>query len=286
MIRFLRFAAALIAASALWTAQAQYYPPEEPSDNGLSYTALWWNSAESGWGLNTNHQDGILFATLFTYAPDGEPMWLVGPRLELMPGHVMFTGPLYRTTGPAFNAQPWTAVEATQVGVISIEFLSESTGRFTYTFNGTTVTKNIERQVFAQPVPECVEVFGPRAGVFNYQDLWWNPAESGWGINMAQQGTVIFATLFTYAPGGRDLWIVAPGLRRQNDASYTGAIYTTRGPRFDASPWTPIEANEVGTMTLRFVSGDRGTLSYTYNGTTVNKAIQRQVFGAAAPACQ
>jgi hypothetical protein len=285
MDRLLRFAAALLAALAP-AVQAQYYPPEEPTDNGASFTALWWNPAESGWGLNTNHQDGIVFATLFTYASDGGPMWLVGPNLSSMPGQLVFNGPLYRTTGPAFDAQPWTAIASAQVGTMSIEFLSESAGRVTYTFNGTTVTKNIERQVFAAPVPECVGTFGSRAGVFNYQDLWWNPAESGWGMNMAQQGTVIFTTLFTYARDGRDLWIVGPGLRRQNDASYTGPIYTTRGPAFNTSPWTAITATEVGTMTLRFQSGDRATLSYTYNGTTVNKTIQRQVFGAAAPACR
>ena len=32
----------------------------------------------------------------------------------------------------------------------------------------------------------------------NYQDLWWNPAESGWGVNFTHQGDIIFATWFTY----------------------------------------------------------------------------------------
>ena len=32
-----------------------------------NYTALWWNPAESGWGVNFNHQGNILFGTLFTY---------------------------------------------------------------------------------------------------------------------------------------------------------------------------------------------------------------------------
>ena len=40
----------------------------------------------------------------------------------------------------------------------------------------------------------------------NYQGLWWNaPAasESGWGINFAHQGDVIFATWFTYDLTGK-----------------------------------------------------------------------------------
>ena len=36
----------------------------------------------------------------------------------------------------------------------------------------------------------------------NYQDLWWVPAESGWGINISQQGDVMFATWFIYGANG------------------------------------------------------------------------------------
>jgi hypothetical protein len=32
-----------------------------------NYTALWWNAAENGWGLNLNHQGNTLFGTLYTY---------------------------------------------------------------------------------------------------------------------------------------------------------------------------------------------------------------------------
>ena len=286
MGRFVRLAAFLVSL-AFSSAQAQYYPPEEPEEGGgFSYTALWWIPAESGWGLNTNHQDNTVFATLFTYAPDGEPMWLVAPSLAGLPGQTLFSGALFRTTGPAFDAQPWRAIAFTQVGTMSIQFISESAARVTYSFNGTSVTKSVQRQVFASPVPECAATMGGRASVPNYQDLWWNPAESGWGLNMVQQGTIIFATLFTYSASGRDLWIVAPDLRRQPDASYTGPIYTTRGTTFNASPWTAVQAVEVGTMTVWFTNGERASLSYTYNGTTVSKVIQRQEFGQLKPVCR
>ena len=29
-------------------------------------------------------------------------------------------------------------------------------------------------------------------------DLWWNPAESGWGMNVIQQGDTSFVTMFVY----------------------------------------------------------------------------------------
>jgi hypothetical protein len=278
--------AALACAFAATNALAQYYPPEEPEGDDTSYTALWWVPAESGWGLNTNHQGETVFATLFTYARDGQPLWLVGPNLAGVPEGTNFSGPIYRTTGPPFNQVPWSAIGYTQVGTMTIDFMHSRAAVVSYTYDGSTVRKVVERQEFAAIVPECVKMAGSRASVFNYQDLWWNSSESGWGLNMVQQGTIIFVTLFTYAPSGRDMWVVGPNLTRQPDASYTGPLYSTTGPPFDASPWRPIDYSQVGTMTLRFTAGDRATLTYSVNGTSVTKSIERQVFRDMAPACR
>ena len=281
LLAFIAFAATLAAVPA-----AAQYGPDYPMADPTSYTALWWVPEESGWGLNTNHQGDTVFATLFTYAPDGQPMWLVGPNLMGSSMERYFFGPIYRTTGPAFNQVPWTTIGFSQVGTMEIDFVTSSLAAVTYTFNGTSVTKLVRRQVFGNPVPECEQMMGSRATVANYQDLWWNPAESGWGINMVQQGAVIFATLFTYSQSGRDLWLVGPDLRRQSDGSYTGSLYSTTGPKFDASPWTGIGISQVGAMTLRFSAGDRGTLTYSVNGASVTKSIERQVFAGTAPACR
>ena len=73
MNRYLRIAALLLALAAP-TAHSQY-GPMDPMGDTTSYTALWWVPAESGWGLNTNHQGDTLFVTLFTYGRDGQPLW-------------------------------------------------------------------------------------------------------------------------------------------------------------------------------------------------------------------
>lgn len=279
----------LIAAALLALPAAAQYGPEYPDDpvgEPASHTALWWVPEESGWGLNTNHQGDIVFATLFTYAADGQPMWLVGPGLTGAAGEGRFSGPIYRTTGPAFNAVPWTPISFREVGSMEVEFIDSARATVSYVFEGTRVTKQVRRQVFGSPVPECVGKRGSRAGVANYQDLWWNRAESGWGLNLAQQGPVIFATLFTYSATGRDLWLVASGLARQPDGSFAGSLFSTTGPRFDADPWTPIGFSQAGTMTLRFSAGDRGTLVYSVNGVEVTKEIERQTFGPVAPVCR
>ena len=73
-----------------------------------NYTALWWNPSESGWGINFDHQGDILFGTLFTYDASGNPLWLVMSDGARQAGTQTFTGALYQTTGPAFNANPFT----------------------------------------------------------------------------------------------------------------------------------------------------------------------------------
>jgi alpha-tubulin suppressor-like RCC1 family protein len=250
-----------------------------------NYTALWWNPGEPGWGVNLNHQGEAIFATLFTYASDGEGLWLVASNLARQPDGA-FTGSLYRTSGPPFNQSPWTPVSIAEVGRMTLLFSGAGAGTLTYDLDSTTVTKAIERQVFSSPVPACTAGTGSRAGLVNYQDLWWNPAEPGWGINLTHQGNIIFATLFTYSDSGRDAWMVASRLSAQADGAFTGTLYATSGPPFNASPWQPITITEVGTMTLRFSSGEAGSLDYAVYGKGVSKHIQRQVFGNTVPFCR
>lgn len=122
----------------------------------------------------------------------------------------------------------------------------------------------------------------------NFEGLWWNaPAgsESGWGINVAHQGDVIFATWFTYDTTGKGWWLV---MTAPNTAAntYSGALYTTTGPAFDSVPFNPaqVTATQVGTGTLTFTDANNGTFTYSVNGTMQAKAITRELFGP-QPTC-
>ena len=255
-----------------------------------NYTALWWNPNESGWGVNLNHQGNIVFGTLFTYDASGVPLWLVLPAGNLQSG-TTYSGELYRTTGPAFNANPFTPIgpgNLTLVGSMTVTFSGSNAATLTYTYNGTQVTKSIQRQVYGSRAANCTPTTASRASATNYQDLWWNANESGWGVNVTHQDNILFATLFTYDAAGQNLWLVLPAGTLQSDGSYLGDLYRTTGPPFNANPFTPINAGNltiVGTMRLRFTNGENGTLTYTYNGTQVTKAITRQVFSSPVPAC-
>jgi hypothetical protein len=122
----------------------------------------------------------------------------------------------------------------------------------------------------------------------NYQGLWWNaPAgsESGWGISLAHQDNVIFATWFTYGPTGKGWWLTMTAPNTTVN-SFSGSIYQTTGPAFDATPFDPkqIVATPVGSGVLTFADASDGSFSYTVNGISQTKSITREVFGT-LPTC-
>jgi lysyl endopeptidase len=253
-----------------------------------NYTALWWNPNENGWGLNITHQGNVLFGTLYTYGPDGSPTWYsMSGGVKQADGS--YVGDLASTTGPAFNASPWNAgaVHANIVGSMRVSFTDDSNGTLTYNVGSAQVTKSITKLAFQTP-PTCAWTASNRSLSTNFQDLWWGGAsESGWGVNLAHQGNIVFATLFTYDAAGQPRWFVmSDGVKSGN--SFSGALYRTTGPAFNAVPFTPITAannTQVGTMTFAFTSGNAGTMTYTVNGASVTKTIQRLEFGAIKPQC-
>jgi hypothetical protein len=241
--------------------------------------------------VNFTHQGNILFATLFTYDANRVPLWLVMSNGAMQSDGVTFTGDLYRTTGPAFNANPFTPIgpaNYTRVGTMTASFVDVNSGTLRYTVNGVEVNKGIQRLVYGTRAASCLPSTASRATSTNYQDLWWNAAEGGWGVNVTHQDNTLFATLFTYDASGRDLWLVMSGGMRQGDGSYQGTLYRASGPPFNANPFTPItEANmtTVGTMRFVFADGEHGTLTYTVDGAPVTKAITRLVISNPTPVC-
>ena len=120
------------------------------------------------------------------------------------------------------------------------------------------------------------------ARAVSYQDLWWNPAESGWGVNIAQQGDTLFATWFIYGPDNKPYWIVMPGSAKSttgNGVVHQGALYSVTGPYFGLPTFNPanvVVGSPVGTATFTFTDAKSGTLVYSVNGVSASKTITRQ----------
>ncbi len=123
----------------------------------------------------------------------------------------------------------------------------------------------------------------------NFQSLWWNsPAgsESGWGINLAHQDDVIFATWFTYDSKGRAWWLSMTA-NKATDNTFKGDLYQSTGPSFNATPFDPglVTRTAVGSATLAFSDSDTGTFTYLLNGIGQTKNIARYVFADPVPSC-
>ena len=121
---------------------------------------------------------------------------------------------------------------------------------------------------------------------FNVQGLWWRPSESGWGVNLAQQGDKVFATWFTYDANGNGLWLVMSDGVHQGNNVYSGTLHRTTGPAFSAAfDPSQVTYNPVGTATFSFTDANNGTMTATVNGVSLSKPITRLVFSGPVPTC-
>lgn len=117
----------------------------------------------------------------------------------------------------------------------------------------------------------------------NYSDLWAKPDEPGWGLNISQQGDVLFGTLFIYDRFTNASWysvtlafdsIGAGGVRK-----YTGVLYQTTGTAV-TQPYDPsqLQYRQVGNLTMEFGGPAHAILTYTVDGAGQAKQVTRLTF--------
>jgi len=264
-----------------------------------NYQGLWFNPAESGWGINFAHQGDVIFASWFTYDLTGKGTWLVMTANKTAPN--TYTGQLFQGTGPAFDAVPFPPLGSPGGATVSglggtgtLSFIDSNNATFTYTVAGISQTKTITRQLFG-PQPTCTFGAQPNLALAtNYTDLWWAaPAgsEAGWGVNLTHQGDIIFATWFTFDHDRTPRWMVVQATKT-GPGVYAGTqVYRLTGPAFNAVPFPPIGSVGgptgviVGTASFAFSDGNNAMFSYTVDGVTQNKAITREVFVAPGTVC-
>ena len=245
-------------------------PSFSPAEN---YSDLWWNPNESGWGLSLTQHGATLFAAWYVYDDRGRATWLVMPGGRWTSA-TAYTGDLYATTGPDAR-MPFdpSRVTRSRVGTATLSFSSRDRGVLTYQVNGVSGTKQIQRQLFgpADPVP-----------VANYGDLWWNAAESGWGLSITQQYRSLFAVWYSYAPDGSPAWYVMPSGTWSSADTYGGTLYRTSAApgAFLSGSFSPgsVALEPVGTLTLRFAGTTSATMTYSVDGVSGSKSITRQPF--------
>ena len=164
-------------------------------------TDIWWNPSESGWGVTLSHQTDFVFLTFFVYGPDNRPKFYTGQAsfTGSANGQIIFSGPVFETTGPwlglgAFNPN---AVTARQVGTTTLS-ANVSAATLTYSIDGVSVTKSIQRQTFRNN-----SFSGTYLGVFTAARTGCaNPANNG--TSQAVQALNITMTASTFTMRGVD----------------------------------------------------------------------------------
>ena len=245
-------------------------------------TGLWWNPAESGWGLHVTQRGSTFFAALFHYDAAGNPRWFVAPNCRPnveCPGcvdGVTCNGAIFETGGPAFFLVPFnsSAVQTREVGLMELRFADRDNAQFTYIIAGNHRSLPIRRQAFAARTALATD----------YTDLWWNPMESGWGLGITQQSNVMFLTWFVYDSSGAPAWYVASNcVVVASGSGCRGPLYRTSGafgpvPGSSGFDRSGLRVTEVGTIDVAFEGANNGVITYTVDGRTGTKAITRQLF--------
>lgn len=239
-----------------------------------NYQDLWWSGIqENGWGMSiTQHRD-VLFSELFIYDAQGNPLWVVMPGGTWNASFTRFTGPVFIPAGSYFGAYDASrhAIGA-QVGTVTLDFASHAAATLTYTINGVSDTKQLQRIGFGPP---------DTTPVASYGDLWWGgTSQNGWGVSVNQQYRTLFSLWYTYDRDGRPTWFVMPGGTWTAANTYTATAYRASGSAwlgasYDASRHS---TTPVGTVTFTFTDAQNALMSYTIDGVSGINALTRVPF--------
>ena len=131
-----------------------------------TYSDIWFNPEQPGWGVSVVQQLETAFVTLYVYGADGKPTWYVASdaRVIAYAGALpLFNGTLYRTEG-SFHGGPFdpSAARLIAVGELTLEVTAKDRMRVHYTADGVGVVKEVRRYSFQQPIE-----LGNYVGQFN-----------------------------------------------------------------------------------------------------------------------
>ncbi len=121
----------------------------------------------------------------------------------------------------------------------------------------------------------------------NYQGLWWNANESGWGMSITQHGNMIFVAVYTFDDAGLPTWYVIPNCP-VSTTNCTGDLYKVTGGTSPTAAWNGAGkvVTKVGAGTLSFNNTSSANFNFIINNVAGSKAITQQVFatGTTPPA--
>ncbi len=234
------------------------------------YQGLWATANEDGWGVSVTQHGSTIVAGFHTYEASGYPVWYILSNCPLAGRSC--SGDLYKLSGGRAPAAPWdgASVALSTVGRATLSFYDADNATLSYIVNGNSGYKYLGKQVFGT---------GAGAPAVDYSDLWWNPAESGWGVALTQQSGTISATWYAYDADGLPVWYSAPACTMAGQGCSADVYQATGGTPF-TSVWngSGLAKTAVGSVSFAFTDAGNGTMTYMINGVAGSRAISRLPF--------
>ncbi|MEP7154225.1 MAG: S8/S53 family peptidase [Betaproteobacteria bacterium] len=251
------------------------YVPAAGAIASVNYTDLWFNAAESGWGIHITQHGQQLFGAWFTYDEQGNQLFLTisGCNIQAFDGTTC-SGDLYRTTGPSYKAPQFdpAAVGVTKIGSATLTFTGQDTANFNYRIGNTNITKSIQRQPYGSTLRSAFPS--------DLSDHFFKSDAAGWGVAIAQHGTKLFAVIYHYDIDGKPMFITLPDSQAAGDVT-SGKLYRTRskGSNYLSIGWntTDIEVTEVGSATIQ-PSQEKLNFNFTVDGYAQQRQLSRLPF--------
>ncbi len=117
----------------------------------------------------------------------------------------------------------------------------------------------------------------------DYGDVWYNANEGGWGMQIADQGDLLFITFYVYGADGKPTWFTALASYASTTPAgarvYGGPLYVNASGSFYGVPYMPgPPARQAGTVTFQANTSSTATITYDVDGVPVTKSIERYAF--------
>lgn len=114
----------------------------------------------------------------------------------------------------------------------------------------------------------------------DYSDGWWVPGESGWGMNVLQQGDVLALTFFVYDENSTPIWYLGVAHYIDENIGYRGTLSQHRGTSFLLPTFGPVQfgPTPIGVITFKPESAYAANVNYTVGTTSIDKSMVRIAF--------
>lgn len=234
--------------------------------------AWWGGPPENGWGLSFIQHGNTLVAGWYLYNSTGQPTWYIMPGCTWNAGFTTCNGNVVAATGSWLGAYNTAQFQSNVIGTVSFTFSNTTTGAMNWVVNGIAGQKNISKIQFGS---------GNQPTATNYTDVWWGgSAQNGWGVAIIQEGAQLAGAWYTFNQAGQPVWYLFNGGTWTTPTTHTASLFRSTGSPLIGAVYNPnaLVSVNAGAVTFSFTGASNASMTYTVDGVTQTKPIERLPF--------